>query len=69
MYALAIWKPGNDGFVCGAHVGHGGSSLKKVTCCTGVKDGHARMAAMSILTVLRSAAEASAYFGVGVRQC
>jgi hypothetical protein len=28
---------------------------------------HARMAAMSILTVFMSPAEASAYFGVGVR--
>jgi hypothetical protein len=30
---------------------------------------HARMAPMSILTVRSSAAEASAYFGVGVGQC
>ncbi len=30
---------------------------------------HACMASMSILTVRSNAAEASAYFGVGVRQC
>jgi hypothetical protein len=35
VYALAIWEPGNDGFVCGMHVGHGGS----VPCCARVKDG------------------------------
>jgi hypothetical protein len=30
---------------------------------------HARMASMSILTVCNSAAEASAYFGVGFGRC
>ncbi len=32
VYALAIWEPGNDGFVGGAHVGHGGSGHEKMTC-------------------------------------
>jgi hypothetical protein len=39
VYALTIWATGNDGLVGWVHVGHGGSSCKKVTCCTRVKDG------------------------------
>ncbi len=39
VYMLAIWEPGNDEFVGGAHVGHGGSSPEKVTCHARVKDG------------------------------
>jgi hypothetical protein len=36
VYALAIREPGNDGFAGWAHVGHGGSSCERVTCCARV---------------------------------
>jgi hypothetical protein len=39
VYALAIWDPGNDGFVGGTHVGHGGSGHEKMTCHARVQDG------------------------------
>ncbi len=69
VYALAIWEMGNDGFVDLAHVGHGGSSCEKVTCHTRVKDSPHLYGSHVNIDSFRSAAEASAYFGVGVRQC
>ena len=39
VYVLAIWKPGNDGLVGWAHVGHGGSCHEKMTCPATVQDG------------------------------
>ena len=39
VYVLAIREPGNDGFAGWAHVGHGGSGHKKMTCCARVQDG------------------------------
>ena len=39
VYTLAIRELGNDGFAGWVHVGHGGSSCEKVTCCARVKGG------------------------------
>jgi hypothetical protein len=39
VYVLTIWERGNDGLVGWVHVGPGGSSHEKVTCCAKVKDG------------------------------
>ncbi len=62
---LTIWEPGNEGFAGGTHVGHGGSVKRKRLVVPESRMAYACMASMSVLTVQSSAAEASAYFGVG----
>jgi hypothetical protein len=55
------------GLLVGRMLVMGPAVVRKLLVAPESRMAHARMAAMSILAVLRSAAEASAYFGVRVR--
>jgi hypothetical protein len=57
------------GLLVGCMLVTGAAVMRKQLVAPESRMAYARMTAMLILTVCRSAAEASAYFGVGVRGC
>jgi hypothetical protein len=73
MCVECMRSPFGSRAMMGLLMGHmlvmGAAVARKLRVAPESRMAHACVAAMSILTVHRSAAEASAYFGAGVRQC